>query len=194
MCAGENAFFNVGASGYNLTYRWQKDGVNLTDVGNIAGSFTSTLVITNATTADAGVYRCYLDGECNDILTGTANLTVNAVPDAAGTVTGATSLCQGTRGVLYTVPAIANATTYVWSLPYNATIVSGAGTRSITVDYLPGSTSGVVSVHGFNACADGPESAALAVTVNAMPTAIAGPDQILCTDATSFAATTPPFG
>ncbi|OFY61642.1 MAG: hypothetical protein A2X04_06070, partial [Bacteroidetes bacterium GWF2_41_9] len=194
VCAGENAFFNVGASGYNLTYRWQKDGVNLTDVGNIAGSFTSTLVITNATTADAGVYRCYLDGECNDILTGTANLTVNAVPDAAGTVTGATSLCQGTRGVLYTVPAIANATTYVWSLPYNATIVSGAGTRSITVDYLPGSTSGVVSVHGFNACADGPESAALAVTVNAMPTAIAGPDQILCTDATSFAATTPPFG
>jgi PKD repeat protein len=193
VCEGQNAFFNVAATGYNLVYTWQKNGAAITDP-NISGINTSTLVITNATTANTGVYRCFLDGECNDILTGTANLTVNALPAAPGAVTGNTTLCQGTKGVLYTVPVIANATTYVWSLPYNATIVSGAGTRSITVDYLAGSLSGTVSVHGVNGCADGPESAALSVTVHAVPTAAAGPDQILCTDATAFAATTPAFG
>jgi hypothetical protein len=193
VCEGQNAFFNVSATGYNLTYTWQKNGAPITDV-NITGINTSTLVITNATIANAGVYRCFLDGDCNDILTGTANLTVNALPAAAGAVTGSTTICQGTKGVLYTVPAIANASSYVWTLPYNATIVSGAGTRSITVDFLAGSLSGVVSVHGVNGCSDGPESAPLAVTVNAMPVAVAGPDQVLCTDATLFAATPPPFG
>ncbi len=193
VCEGQNAFFNVAASGYNLVYTWQKNGAPITDA-NISGINTSTLVITNATTANAGVYRCFLDGGCNDILTGTANLTVNALPAAPGAVTGAVTLCQGAKGVLYTVPVIANATSYVWSLPYNATIVSGAGTRSITVDYLAGSLSGSVSVHGVNGCADGPESAVLPVTVNAVPEAVAGPDQVLCTDATAFAASAPAFG
>ncbi len=195
VCEGQNAFFNVGASGYNIVYKWQKDGSPLTDGVNITGSSTSTLVISNAIAGNTGVYRCFIDGECNDILTATANLTVNALPAAAGTVTGSTTFCQGAKGVLYTVPAISNSTSYVWTLPYNAIIVSGAGTRSITVDYLPGSLSGTVSVHGVNGCADGPESTSLAITVNAIPTAVTGTDQVLCTDATQFTATPPPpFG
>jgi hypothetical protein len=194
ICSGQNSYFNVGATGYNLNYKWQKDGTDLSDGGNITGSGTSTLVISNATIGDMGVYRCFLDGYCNDILTGAANLIVNSLPAAAGVVSGSTGFCQGTKGVLYTVLPIANATSYAWTLPYNAAIVSGAGTRSIIVDFLPGATSGVVSVHGVNGCADGAESPSLTVNVNAMPDANAGSEQILCSDVTNFGAVTPAFG
>lgn len=188
LCEGQNAFFEVRATGFNLGYQWQKDGVDISDGGNISGTTTSVLVINNVTFADRGVYRCHVTGDCNNILTNTASLTVNLLPAAAGAVSGSQLICQGAVRVLYVVPAIANATGYAWTLPYGAVIVSGSGTRSIEVDYPVGSLSGVVSVHGVNGCANGAESPALPVTVNPLPLAAAGADQVLCTDATSLAA------
>jgi len=48
------------ASGINgtptLTYQWQLGGANLNDGGNISGSHTPTLTITNAVAADSGTY------------------------------------------------------------------------------------------------------------------------------------------
>ncbi|MGE5419753.1 MAG: immunoglobulin domain-containing protein, partial [Chloroflexota bacterium] len=187
VCEGQNAFFEVRATGFNLHYQWQKDGVNLSDAGNISGSIQSVLVISNAVFADRGVYRCVVTGDCNNFLTNTASLTVNLLPAAAGAISGSTLICQGSTRVLYVVPAIANATNYVWNLPHGAVIVSGTGTRSIEVDYPVGSVSGAVSVYGINGCTNGAASS-LGVTVNPLPLAAAGPDQILCTDATTLAA------
>ncbi|HEX2967521.1 MAG TPA: immunoglobulin domain-containing protein [Bacteroidales bacterium] len=188
VCEGQNTFFEVRATGYNLSYQWQKDGVNISDGGSFSGTGTSVLVISNAAYADMGVYRCLVTGDCNSILTNTANLQVNQLPVAAGTVTGSTLICQGSRNVLYVVPAIANATSYVWTLPHGAVIASGAGTRSVEVNFPVGSESGIVSVHGVNACDEGAESPALSITVNPLPLAAAGPDQVLCGDNTTFAA------
>lgn len=189
VCENQNAYFEVRASGFNLSYQWQKDGVNIDDVaGHISGTNSSVLVITNAAFGDRGVYRCQVTGDCNTILTNTANLTVNLLPAPAGAVTGSTLICQGATRVLYVVPAIANASSYVWTIPYGAVITGGTGTRSIEVSYPVGSISGIVSVHGVNDCADGAESPALPVTVNPIPLADAGPDQILCADNTTLAA------
>ena len=50
----------LAATGINgtptLTYQWQFDGANLNDGGNISGSHTATLTISNAVVADAGTY------------------------------------------------------------------------------------------------------------------------------------------
>ena len=99
-----------------------------------------------------------------------------SAPVVAGTITGLTSLCQGTNAVAYSVPAITNAATYVWTLPVGATIASGSGTRSITVNFSASAVSGNISVLGSNACGDGAASS-LAVTVNPLPlpTLTAGP-------------------
>ena len=194
VCEGENTFFEVTATGDNLVYKWQKNGVDLNDAGNIFGSRSSILIIQNTTISDQGVYRCNVTGSCNNILTNPSNLTVNALPGAAGAISGDNVICQGDNNVLYVVPAISNATSYVWNVPYGATIVSGAGTRSIQVDFSTVALSGVVSVHGVNGCGSGPESPVFPVTVNSIPLANAGPDQTLCLNTATFNANVTAFG
>lgn len=57
-----------------------------------------------------------------------------------------------------------NATNYNWTLPVGATIVSGANTSNITVDFGMDAVSGVFTVYGSNTCQNGDPSPALKVT------------------------------
>ncbi|MCX6246257.1 MAG: T9SS type A sorting domain-containing protein [Bacteroidetes bacterium] len=94
--------------------------------------------------------------------------TTSGAVNPAGTITGPVSVCRGATSVIYTVPAITGATGYVWSVPTGATIVSGANTTTITVNYSLAAVSGNVTVYGTNACMNG-TSSSLAVTVNILP-------------------------
>jgi len=71
--------------------------------------------------------------------------------------------------VVYTVPAIANATSYSWTVPAGAIITGGGTTNTITVNF--GSTSGIITVFGINSCGNGTVSPNFAVTVNPIPPA-----------------------
>src|SRR5208283_3115593 len=54
---GATAAFAVGATGgLPLYYQWQDNGTNLTDGGNISGSTTNTLTITNVSSCNVGTY------------------------------------------------------------------------------------------------------------------------------------------
>jgi hypothetical protein len=97
------------------------------------------------------------------------NVTITTVPDPAGTITGTSSVCGGAQGIAYSVAAIPNAQTYVWTLPAGATIVSGEWTNNITVDFAANASSGTITVTGNNLCGNGTPSAPFAVTVNQFP-------------------------
>ena len=99
------------------------------------------------------------------------NLFVNPMPNAAGPITGTATLCAGTNGVAYSCAEILNATTYTWTLPAGATIATGAGTKSITVNFGATAVSGNITVAGTNSCGNGTASPAFAVTVNPLPAA-----------------------
>ncbi len=101
----------------------------------------------------------------------TTNIFVNPVPAAAGTVTGTATVCAGQQGVAYSTTSVMNATSYSWYLPAGATIASGAGTTSITVNFGAGTVSGNITVAGANQCGDGPLSPPFPVTVNPLPAA-----------------------
>ena len=106
---------------------------------------------------------------------------VNPVPDQAGTISGSSVVCAGQDGVAYSVAPIANAVTYVWALPPNASIASGAGTNSITVNFADNATSGDIFVYGNNLCGNGGTSPAFLVTVNPLPDSagtISGPSDV----------------
>jgi hypothetical protein len=98
-----------------------------------------------------------------------------ALPGAAGPISGPSAVCKN-NSFTYSVGTIAGATSYVWTAPAGATIASGQGTTSISVNYGPSAVSGNVSVYGSNTAGNGTPSN-LAVTVSAspsQPSAIAG--------------------
>ena len=102
------------------------------------------------------------------------NVTVNGLPGSAGAITGSSTVCLGSNGVAYAVPPITNAISYVWSLPAGATIATGNGTNSITVDFATNAVSGDITVYGNSLCGNGPVSAPFHVTIAQLPLA-AGP-------------------
>ncbi|MCP4312904.1 MAG: PKD domain-containing protein [Bacteroidetes bacterium] len=193
-CESENVFFAVDVSGDNLSYSWERDGGGLFDGGNIFGSGTGILTVSNVSTADAGVYRCVITGTCGDIITDPSTLTVNELPATPGAVTGDDIICQGVNLKAYEVPVIANAISYEWTLPFGATIENGAGTRFIVANYALDAVSGNITVRGRNSCGVGLESVPLAITVNPKPLADAGYDESVCSTGSTLNANNNPNG
>ncbi len=68
-----------------------------------------------------------------------------------GTITPSATACPSTT-VTYTIAAVPFATSYAWSVPTDATYVSGQGTTSFTVSYKPTFVSGTVTVKAINNC------------------------------------------
>jgi len=124
------------------------------------------IVVGTHTYTTAGTYTDTLSTKlgCDSIII--TNLTVVQLPSSAGTITGAITVCQGQSAVLYNLPLITNATTYIWTLPNGATGTSDS--NSIKVNYSNTSTSGNISVYGMNSCGNS-NTSTLAITVNTLP-------------------------
>jgi hypothetical protein len=75
--AGSTVAFNVGAFGLApLNYRWQQNGGNLTDGGNVFGSSSAQLQLTAVTAAAAGSYTVVLSNAFGVVTSAPATLTV----------------------------------------------------------------------------------------------------------------------
>jgi len=135
----------------------------------ISGQGTSHLVVKWNST---GVYALGLSytgiGGCTMTAPVYTNIIVKDVPQTSGTITGNGQVCAGATGIVYTVSAVNGATGYEWTVPTGASIVSGAGTNSITVNYSSTATSGSVTSAAINECGTG-VAASLSVTVAPLP-------------------------
>jgi gliding motility-associated-like protein len=180
-CIGTSAKFEVNASGTGLAFKWYKDNVAIADITGVRlGTESNVLTIISVADSDKGVYRCEITGGCNVETTSAATLSVISLPANATTITGSPQVCQGAQFVNYFVPEIANAQSYEWDLPFGATIVGGAGTRSIQVNFANNAVaSRPLRVRGVNSCGAGGWSS-LAVAINSLPTANAGLDFAEC--------------
>lgn len=83
---------------------------------------------------------------------------------AIGSVVGQSTVCGAAGQLAYTIPDVTGATSYVWSVPTGAAIVSGQGTTSISVQYGTGSASGNISVYATNGVCQ-TTSSTLAITI-----------------------------
>jgi uncharacterized protein (TIGR02145 family) len=97
-----------------------------------------------------------------------------AAPAAPGSISGLTHPDCNASGVSYSISSVNGATSYNWTVPAGATIVSGQGTTSITVDF--GITSGDVSVRAENSCGNSSyTNLPVTIAVPSQPGDIAGP-------------------
>ena len=72
------ATFTVGASGGQpIYYQWLKNGNPLTDAGNISGSQSATLTLSNLSQIDAAGYSVILSNAANSVTSSVATLTLN---------------------------------------------------------------------------------------------------------------------
>jgi hypothetical protein len=106
---------------------------------------------------------------CQSLIPTIYNVDVAALPASPNIVTGPSSICAGVSGVVFNVSPINNALTYEWTFPNGATIKSGAGTSSVTVDFAINSSSGIINVYGVNDCGVGPTSPDFNILVNTIP-------------------------
>jgi hypothetical protein len=79
----ETAQFTVTAQGNApLVYQWRKGGVNLADGGNLSGSTTTNLTITNIVSGNAGNYDVVVTNSIGGVTSIVASLTIKLTGDA----------------------------------------------------------------------------------------------------------------
>ncbi|MBK8846197.1 MAG: choice-of-anchor L domain-containing protein [Bacteroidetes bacterium] len=147
ICQGQSSNFNAGA-GYT-SYVWSSGGS--TQQVNVANSGVYTVTVTD-----------------NNGCTGTASLGLNVNPAPTPTITGLTSICQGSTSV---IDAGLGYASYVWYNGSNSQTqsISTTGTYTVTVTDLNGCTA----------------STNIAVTVNALPVPVITGNLSLCAGTSS---------
>lgn len=165
VCQGQKAVnYTVPVIANATSYIWTlPDGVTGT-------STTNSISVDYSMSATSGGIEVFGRSSCGDGSPSIIAVTVNPSPAAAGSISGSATVCQGENSITYSVPTIANATYYIWTLPAGASGTSS--TKSITVNYGASAVSGEITVKGHFSCGDG-DASTLAVTVNPLP-AIAG--------------------
>jgi len=83
-------------------------------------------------------------------------------------ISGETTVCQGQNAVIYTIPPIAHATSYIWTLPTGSTGASIS--NSISVNY-GAAVSGNIKVKGINSCGD---VAIFTLAITVLPASVGG--------------------
>ncbi|WP_163400110.1 fibronectin type III domain-containing protein, partial [Flavobacterium fluviatile] len=145
-------------------YVWTIPGTLGTDYTISAGSTTTNSVTLKWLTSGSKTVTVNYSGACSGP-PATNTVIVNSLPAAAGTITGASSVCQGQTNVSYSVPVIANATSYIWSYSGTGATITGT-TNTPTITFASNATSGNLTVYGVNSCGNGIVSANYAITVS----------------------------
>ncbi|SDS07993.1 T9SS type A sorting domain-containing protein [Gramella sp. MAR_2010_147] len=165
--------------------------------GFSAPNLTTTLPELNVTAGASGSGQITVRAS-NDCGTSTnpSSLTISIsdpTPVMTGAIAGPTGVCANTNGHVYSIPAIANATSYSWTATGGLSITGVQTGNSITIN--TGSSGGTLSVIAKNSCGDS-NSQSLTVSINnpapVIPasTNISGPAKV-CANSTGIQYTIP---
>ena len=175
QCSGlTGQTYSISAVTNATTYTWiVPTGWSIT-----AGAGTTSITVTAGTAGQNGNISVSAGNSCGTSVPRTLAVTVSpGTPNQPGSISGTTAQCPGLTNQTYSISAVANASTYTWTVPAGWSITAGAGTTSINVTTGSSGQNGNISVSAGNSC--GTSSAnTLAVTVlpgtPAQPGAITG--------------------
>lgn len=157
VCIGENLSLSANVEGGNLTYQWQKAGIDIT------GETSSSLNINAVSLTDAADYTLISTNVCGTVSSNIATVTVNALPTATATAAGNLTFCGGDSTLIEANTG--TGLTYQWL--FNGSAITGATNTNIYADSEGNYT---VEVTDANTCSQ--VSNQIATVVNTVPTAI----------------------
>lgn len=168
VCQGQNTVaYSIVALANATSYNW-----SVPSGGSIASGVNTNSIVVNysAAAASGNLTVAGTNSGCGNGTSSSLAVTVNSLPGTPGTITGPSSVCLGTGGYIYNIPAISGATGYTWTLPAGATITAGSNTNSITVSFSAAAASGNITVRGTNTCGSGVVSSPFSIVLAAQPT------------------------
>lgn len=165
VCAGQtNVEYSVPTISNATQYSWI-----LPTGASIASQSGNTVKVNFSSSFTTGTLRVYgIAGACGTSTISSYTISKVTSPSAPGAISGKSLVATGETNVTYSIPAIANASNYQWTVPSGATITSGQGTRTIKVHFSSAFQSGNIIVHGLNGGCVGP-SAPFYVALSKLP-------------------------
>jgi hypothetical protein len=184
ICPQESGTYSISLVNRATSYSWvlptgmtQSSGGNSNIItASVGAGFVNSgnLIVTSSNICGTSGQRIKLIGQ--------------KLPLAPSPITGlSTGLCNQ-QGIVYTITGAVNATSYQWTIPNGATIVSAANGSSITVDF--GTVSGSVTVQGINTCGSGSTRSLSLVTAPGRPASIFGSTSVCANATESYTAAT----
>ncbi len=158
-CAGTSGLtYNVtNVSG--VSYNWSvpsgwsiTGGQGSNSVSVTAGSAAGSITVTPSNSCGNGTAR-------------TLTVSINTIPAQPGVISGNTSPCSGTTGLIYSVTN-SSGVLYEWTFPSGWSVTAGQETNSVTA--TAGSEGGNIIVSPSNSCGNG-TSRSVTVTTGSTP-------------------------
>jgi PKD repeat protein len=120
----------------------------------VEGNSTSNSITVDYTLSAApGNITVYGKNACYQGESASLTIEVNDLPYVPCTINGSMTVCRNQNNVQYSIDPIANATSYIWTIPNGA--IGQSSTNIINIDFT-NAMNGEVSVKGVNDCGFGP--------------------------------------
>ncbi|MBK9638109.1 MAG: T9SS type A sorting domain-containing protein [Bacteroidetes bacterium] len=180
----QNNLYSVDPVVDAISYTW------IVPAGAIisSGQGTNIISVEFSNSAISGDICVLASNSCGSSADHCLAITVfNSIPAKPLSIAGNTLPCAGGTGMVYSCPVVANATSYQWTVPSTATIMSGQGTNTISVNFLSNFTSGSIKVAAVN-CVGSSLFKSLSVRGKpSTPALISGLSEEVCAGSTNVA-------
>lgn len=132
VCQGQTYTYSISPVSGATSYTWSvPSGSSI-----VSGQGSTSIQVQIGSIS--GNISVYASNSCGNSSSSQLSITVTSLPSNAGAITGTTSITAGNT-YTYSISPVSGATSYTWTVPTGATIVSGQGTTSITVSFPTGS-------------------------------------------------------
>ncbi|MBK9543277.1 MAG: T9SS type A sorting domain-containing protein [Bacteroidetes bacterium] len=144
LCNASGKIYSVASVSGASSYQWSvSSGITI-----LSGQGTNAIVVSfSSSCSNAGTISVRAINACGS--SPSRCLYVSTLPSAPSGITGSSSVCRN-QTYSYSCSTVVGATYYFWSVPQGATILTGQGTTSISLQMS--NRSGQVSVKARNSC------------------------------------------
>ncbi|MFV8326133.1 PKD-like domain-containing protein [Flavobacterium sp. ZS1P14] len=164
--------YSIAAVTNATTYTWAVPaGWSIT-----AGTGTNSITVTSGSAGQNGNVTVTAGNSCGTSAAATLAVIVSpATPATPGVISGSAEQCISKAGLVYSITAVPNATSYTWTLPSGWSITAGINTNSITVATSGAAVGGNITVSATNSCGTSGVQTFAVTTNTAVPVAPAAP-------------------